>query len=189
MSGQNRPAAVNRTLLALIGLVLLAAGALTLGTAYGVLHRLPASRTLIPDNVRLASWVPYVVVIAAIVLGLLCLWWLAAQGRRRPKTGTWRLADDPEQGVTVLSAATAVDPLTADIDEYPGVRATGAWLSGASTQPRLLLRVRTEPETNLTELRQEIATHALPRLCQALDLDHLATTIHFEPTATAARVR
>lgn len=189
MNGHNRPAALNRTLLALLGVVLLAAGAFTLGTAYGVVHWLPARHTLVPTDRQLAPWAPYVVVVAAILVGLLCLWWLAAQAWRRPGTGTWRLTDDPDTGVTVLPAATAVDPLTAEIDEYPGVRGTAAWLSGHPADPRLLLRVRTAHDTNLVALRQEIATDALPRLCLALDLNAVSVTVHFEPTATAVRVR
>jgi hypothetical protein len=189
MSGHNRPAAANRTLLALLGLVLLAAGAFTLLTAYGVVHWIPKAHTVFPAGRQLTNWAPYAVVAAAVVLGLLCLRWLAAQGRKRPRTSSWQLADDPDTGVTVLSSATAVQPLADEVSEYPGVHAAGAWLSGHSGEPRLLLRVRTEHDTNLAALRQEITDEALPRLCQALDLTELDATIQFEPTAPASRIR
>lgn len=181
----NRPAKLNRALLTVIGLLLLVAGAFILLTAFGVWPWLPARQRLLPTGTTLASWAPYVVVVVAILLGLACLPWLAAQTIRRPKTNTWRLADDPDTGVTTISNTTAVDPLETDIENHQGVRSAHAWLTGHPADPHLVVRVRTEHDTQLDTLRDEIHGHALPRLRQALALEQLPTTVHIEPTTAA----
>jgi hypothetical protein len=179
MSDPNRPARLNRGLLVALGIVLLAAGAFTLLTGLGVLHVLRPDATLVVRGVRTQPWVPYVVAAAAIVLGLLCLRWLAAQGIRRPRTGTWRMEDDPERGTTLLAANTATAPLVADIQTYHGVHTANAWLCGDRDTPLLRLTVAAEPEADLPALRERIATHAVFRLRQALELPALPTSVQF----------
>jgi hypothetical protein len=185
----NRPSGVNRFLLTVLGLVLLAGAAFTLLSAFDVLNWVPDDATVIPAGIRLLPWVPYVVVAAAIVLALLCLLWLAAQGRRRPRTHTWRLDDDPDSGITRLSADVAVDPLVAEVEDLPGLRAAAAWLPGSPDGARLILRVRTEHDTDITALRASITTEAVPRLREALELSTLPTTVEFVPTAATTRTR
>lgn len=185
----NRPSGTNRFLLTVLGLVLLAGAAFTLLSAFDVVNWVPDRATVVPAGIRLLPWVPYVVVAAAILLALLCLLWLAAQARRRPKTQTWRLDDDPESGITRLSADVAVDPLVAEIEDFPGVRSAAAWLPGSPDDAQLILRVRTEHDADLTALRGSIATEAVPRLCEALELSGLPTTVEFVPTAATTRTR
>ncbi|HEY0807423.1 MAG TPA: alkaline shock response membrane anchor protein AmaP, partial [Pseudonocardiaceae bacterium] len=100
MSDPNRPARLNRGLLVLIALVLIATGTFTLATGLGVLNVLHPAAALVPTGAPAPPWVPYAATALAILLGLLCLRWLTAQAMRRPKTGTWRWARDPDRGVT-----------------------------------------------------------------------------------------
>jgi hypothetical protein len=189
MSNLNRPARLNRGLLILIGLVLIAAGAFTLGTGLGVLHLQRPASALIPTTAPPQPWVPYAVTALAILLGLLCLRWLTAQTMQRPKTGTWRWARDPDHGVTHLAADTATVPLLTDLHAYPGVTAATAWLSGNRHTPRLHLAITTEPDADLAALRHQIAEHALVRLRHALELSDLPTTIQFHLAAQRVRAR
>ncbi|MGH3436302.1 MAG: alkaline shock response membrane anchor protein AmaP [Sciscionella sp.] len=189
MSSPNRPARLNRGLLILVGVVLLAAGAFSVTTNLGVLHLLPNHDPLLPQHIRLASWVRYLAASVAILLGLGCLRWLVAQGFRRPKTGGWRMETTDDHGITSLDAALVADPLTTDVESYQGVRAAAAWLTGHRRDPTLHLIVRTEHDAELTAIRGQIETHAVPRLCQALDLDALPATVRFTPTATTTRAR
>jgi hypothetical protein len=177
MASPNRPARLNRTLLALTALVLLGAAAFALLTGFGVLTLLPSARPLTPAGVSLPAWVAYVTVVVAVVVGLLALRWLAAQAQRRPRTGTWRLEADPARGTTTLDARDAVDPLVSEIETYPGVHRASAWLSGTPLQPTLYLSVGTEDAADVTALRGRIDTEAVPHLCQALDLEHLPTEL------------
>lgn len=185
----NRPATLNRTVLFVAGIVLLAGGAFELTTAYGLLHLVPRDQSLRFLNGRPYHWTYYVAVVVAVVVGLLALRWLAAQTRRRPRTRRWRIGGDSERGVSTMDADTAAAPLTADLQSYPGVRAAVSSLAGPRHNPRLHVRLRTEYDADLTELRRRIHGHALPRLCAALELDTLPTTVHITPTGATTRTR
>ncbi len=95
----NRPARLNRALLFVAGVVLLAAGAFELAS-------------------RPRPWVAYVAVTVSIVIGLAALRWLAAQVLRRPRTQVWRLPVGPGRGVTTMHADAAAAPLVAEVGTY-----------------------------------------------------------------------
>jgi hypothetical protein len=175
----NRPARLNRFLIGLVGLVVLVGGLFVLGTGLGVLHWLPAGGAVLPTGTRLLSWVPWVAAVAAIIVGLLCVRWLAAQAVRRPKTRTWSLEDDPGQGVTRMAADTATDPFVADVRDCDGVTGASAWLVGSRTHPVLHVTVATGADTDLGQLRRQIVEHAVARLRQALELDDLPVMMQF----------
>lgn len=192
----NRPAALNRTLLALIGLVLLVAG--VAGLAFGLgrlrpfLPGLDPATPLLPPDPPVAAWAPWAAVVVAAVVGLLCLRWLVAQALRRPATGTWSLRPSASGGTTTLPADAAGDAVAADIEGYAGVRRATATLTGTRTAPLLQLEVTTEENTPVGALRDRISTHALPRLRAALDLDELPTSLLLRVDAarsTAPRAR
>lgn len=192
----NRPAALNRTLLALIGLLLLVAGAAGLASGLGqlrsVLPGLDPSAPLLPAGVTVLLWVPWVAIVAAVVVGLLCLRWLVAQALRRPATGTWSLRQGASGGSTTLPADAAGDAVAADIEGYTGVRKATATLTGTHEAPLLQLEVTTEENTPVGALRDRITAHALPRLCAALDLDDVPTSLLLRVDAarsTAPRAR
>ncbi len=181
MSSPNRPARLNRSLLALLGLVLTAAGAFVLAFGFGmlgaVLPGLDPTAPLIAPTAGVQPWVPYLAVAAMVVLGLLCLRWLIAQALRRPKTGTWRLHDDRTRGITRIDADVAADALADDVETYPGVNEATADLTGTKLEPVLHLVVTTEQNTLIGPLRTRIAEHALARLRQALELEGLTADL------------
>jgi hypothetical protein len=191
MSSANRPARANRTLLIVLGIVVLAAGAFSLLTSYGVLPTpgFGPDRPVITSGAPPLSWVRYVVVVVAILLGLACLWYLSRQTRRRPKARTWRLSGNAETGYTRLHTATAIEPLVSELENYPGVVAAAAWLSGGPDRPGLLIRLRTDHQADLPALREEIHTEAIPRLRAALELDEVPTSILVEPTTSHIRAQ
>jgi hypothetical protein len=175
----NRPARLNRTVLATLGLLLLLTGALVLLVGSGVAPTLTAHLPvradvpLLPTGYAAPAWLPWIGLAAAVVVGLAALWWLAAQTARTPATGTWQLADDLRSGTTELDTATAAAPLAEEISTYPGVRAATARLAGAHQHPHLHMRVTAEDNASLPHLRQRIDEGAVPRLIGALDLDAL----------------
>jgi hypothetical protein len=175
MAAPNRPARLNRALLALVGLVLLAAGTfgllVGLGALDGLLPGLDPTKPLIASGTHTGLWAPYTAIVAAVIIGLLCLRWLLAQVLRRPPASTWQLHADPARGFTRLPADAAADGLAADIETYPGVHTASADLTGTREHPTLQLAVTTEEGTSITALRDRIAAHALPRLCQALEVE------------------
>lgn len=179
MASPNRPARLNRTLLLLTAVVLLAAAAFTLLVAFEVLALVPAEQPLTPSSLSPPDWVPYVTIVVAVVVGLLALRWLLAQAQRKAKTGTWRLEADPTAGSTSLAAQDAVAPLVDEIEGYPGVHRASARLAGTASRPRLYLTVGTEDAADITEVRRRIDTEAVVRLRQALDLPTLPAEVLF----------
>lgn len=190
MSTPNRPARLNRTLLAITGLVLLLAGAFSLAFGLGllrnVLHGLDPTGPLLPAQLDPPTWVAYVTIVVAVVVGLLCLRWLLAQALRRPKTATWRLPGDSGRGATRLDTDHAADSIAADIAAYRGVAKANATLTGPRAQPVLHLVVHTETGTDIGPLRERITTHALPRLRHALELDTLPADLLLRLDTTPA---
>ncbi|SFA77046.1 hypothetical protein SAMN05216266_101326 [Amycolatopsis marina] len=190
MTSLNRPARLNRALLALIGALLLAGGVFVLFTHFGVLRVLDPADPLVPGTGAPPTWVYYVVAAGAVLLGLLALRWLLTQAARRPKTRTWELHQQPEQGSTRLDADVATGPLVAEIEAVSGVDWASASLSGERQDAVLYLVVGAERGANLGELRQRIEQDAVPRLRQALDLESLPSQVEFRLTNRApARAR
>jgi hypothetical protein len=163
----NPPARLNRTLLALVGLLLLAAGAGGLAVGFGLLPAVDPNRPLVPAAIALAGWAPYAAVVGGVVLGLLVLRWLLAQAHRRPSGGVWEL------GGTALPTSAAAAAVAQDITAYRGVSAATATLSGPPTAPTLHLDVAVATDASVAGLRHRIAAEALPRLRGALELDDL----------------
>ncbi|AXB43713.1 alkaline shock response membrane anchor protein AmaP [Amycolatopsis albispora] len=190
MTALNRPARLNRSLLGVVGLVLLAAGGFALGTYSGRLTLLDRTGSLVPGTAAPPTWALYAATAAAIVAGLLALRWLLAQLTRKPKTHTWRLDTDPAAGRTELAAGTAVAPFVDEVGGYPGVDSASATLAGPRTAPALAVTLRVHQDGDLTAIRQRLDTEGLPRLRQALDLTTLPVTLEFRFTSTpSARIR
>jgi hypothetical protein len=190
MTTANRPARLNRTLLALTGLVLLAAGGFALATRFEWLRVVDRDGPLIPTPGSPPTWAFYAAAAAAILLGLLCVRWLAAQAFRRPKSGTWRLDSDADVGTTRIDTPIAVRPLTAEVGGYPGVSSVSATLSGPREAAVLHLWVVADSGADLGEIRERVEEYGLPRFRQSLDLEFVTVKIEFRFTAkTGTRAR
>lgn len=182
----NRPARLNRVVLAILGVLTLTAGGFVLLLGIGVLRvpvpvpisvpvpvQISAGAPLIPANTTLQSWVPWAVAPASTLVALLSLRWLVAQTIRRPHSSEWQLAPDTGRGSTRIDSDAAVEPLREEIADYPGVLSAAAHLTGPRHYPQLHLRVTTDDRADITDLRRQIDTEAIPRLTQALDLPAL----------------
>jgi hypothetical protein len=190
MTGRNRPAGLNRAGLAVVGVVLLAAGGFAVATHLGVLTVVDPRSALVPGTEPPPTWVLYVVAAVAIIAATLMIRWLLAQLVRTPRTHTWRLEQDADRGRTELASSTATAPLVGELTTYTGVRAAHATLAGTQDAPALALVINLEQDGDLTAIRERIGTDGLPRLRQALDLDALPVTVEFRVTTkTGARVR
>ena len=184
----NRPARLNRAVLGILGLLILAAAAFVLLVGTGILRAvlpIPARRTAPRRPVTPPPWVPWAVAAVAIIVGLLALRWLIAQTIRRPRTGTWQLAPDTSAGTTHIDSDTAAAPLADEITDYPGVHSATARLTGPRQHPRLYLRVSTDDRADISDLRHRIDTEAIPHLIQALDLPDLPADLLLRLDAAA----
>jgi hypothetical protein len=189
----NRPARLNRTVLALLGLLCLAAGGVVMLIGTGLLGDLPpvpADAPLLPPGLVLPGWGPSAVAAVAVVIGLLALRWLIAQTIRHPGSSNWQLSPDTTTGTTHIDSDAAARPLADEIEDYPGVRSATASLTGPRQHPHLYLRVSADDHADISDLRRRIGANAIPHLTQALNLPALtADTLLRLVTASGARTR
>jgi hypothetical protein len=166
-----RGGAVNRVLLALVGLLLLALGGSVLAVGLGAPppHWWPHSG---PHDVLLsraerthwrdAGWWWPTVIAALAVLVLLALWWLTSTLRPR------RLAEvrvDTGDGDTALLRGRALESVMAmDTARQQGVAHTELLLTGRRTTPAvrawLQLEPHVDPATALADFTAQALTHA-----------------------------
>jgi hypothetical protein len=169
----NRPAQLNRVLLALAGLALDVAGGYVLAAHFGRLGWVDTRATLVAHDAARPTWVLWTVAAVAVAAGLGCLRWAIVQLPRPERRARWSARAMDSGDTAVLDTRTACAPATADIEGYDGVRAARARLSGPGRGHGLHLVVTASPDTDVTALRERIRTHAVPRLRQALELDVL----------------
>lgn len=181
MTDLNRPARLNRFLLAILGAALVAGGGFAIAAGSGWLPVDPATAIAAGTDLP-PTWVLYAIAGVAVVLALLCLRWLTAQLARKPKTHTWRFENDQDTGHTELAARIATTPFVTDIAAYRGIHTAHADLSGPRHAPTLAVLVTTEHGADLDDIRHRLDTHGVPRLREALDLTSLPVTVEFRFT-------
>ncbi|MGW2779407.1 alkaline shock response membrane anchor protein AmaP [Streptomyces olivaceoviridis] len=153
--------ALNRTLLALAGLVLLGGGLLVLFAGLDLYRRHdlipPAGWPLItPDDVLLASadrarwsgqgWWWWPAVIAALALAaLLALWWLLAQLSRRRPGGLPVGGTPPREGVELRDRALS-DAIATEAGALPGVKRAAVRITGRPAHARAHVTLTLTPE-------------------------------------------
>jgi hypothetical protein len=171
----------NRIALLLIGLALL------LGGVYGLLRglnawpaRLGAPHALIIDKptrhwVADQPWFWPTVAAVAVLVFLLALWWLIAQGQTRVLRRV-ELEPDPRRGATHLPARAVTGALQNDLAASPYLRHSTAALTGTASNPRLVLGVTMASDADPAEAVGRIG-QALGRLREALENDSLNATV------------
>ncbi|GAA3796418.1 hypothetical protein GCM10022226_14640 [Sphaerisporangium flaviroseum] len=190
----HRTAVVNRIGLALVGLILLVAGAAALARGLGLASGLLGSRTSPVVSKAIAaytarnSWFWPALAIVALLVTLLALRWLLHQAR----TGTIRyvnLEPDPGHGATHLSsraAAAALEDDVADSVHQEGAARSErvhATLDGAPSAPHLALAVVLPDRADPTAARHGIQ-RAVDRLRRSLETDRLPATVQMHTTRT-----
>ncbi|MFC8381240.1 alkaline shock response membrane anchor protein AmaP [Nocardia sp. NPDC057272] len=191
MTSANRPARLNRGLLGLLGILLVAAGGLLITAHFGAFGQGSREAAVVPGTEEPPRLVLYLVIAGAVVLVLAALRWLAAQFTRLPKSAVWQVGAADGLGRTQLVSSTAAEPVAVDVETYAGVRSATARLSGNALAPELHLLVTTDPTADLTALRRRILEHAVARLRTALDLSAIPVTVEFRiaDRGRAARAR
>ncbi|MGW0815005.1 alkaline shock response membrane anchor protein AmaP [Streptomyces viridiviolaceus] len=159
---------VNRVLLGLVGLVLLALGGSVLAVGLGAAapswwihdgrHDVllsAAERTRWRD----AGWWWPVVIAALAVLLLLALWWLVAVVRRRRLAEV--LVDTGDGEGAVLRGRALEGVLTQEADRVDGVTGAKVRLTGRRAAPKTRVRLRLEPHVDPGTALNDLTTHAL----------------------------
>ncbi|MGW3012827.1 alkaline shock response membrane anchor protein AmaP [Streptomyces sp. NPDC001219] len=181
-------AKTNRTLLALLGLVLLGGGLLVLAGGAEIYRRrllvppagwplTTARDVLVPsaDQTRwtgLSWWWPATIAALALLL-LLALAWLLSQRRRHPRQLT--VADSSEETVTVSNHALS-DALTTDLTMLQGVRGGHALFYGDHTHPQARIGLTLGPGTSPEQILEGLHD-AVERARRSAGWDNLPTRV------------
>jgi hypothetical protein len=171
---------VNRTLLGLLGLLLLAAGGLGLAVSFGALG--DAGTPVLPQAVRDFAeqpWFWWAVAGICLVLALLGLRWLLAQ-LQTDRVGRLDLTSDDRDGLTTVHAGALTDAVEAEAEGLRGVSGASAHLLDRGGG-RLVLAVDLAEYADIAEIRQTLEDRVVAHARQAIDDPDLPVDIELRP--------
>ena len=176
---------LNRLLVALLGLLLLAGGVLALVRSFGGFGaRLADDRLLTDAQTRFAErtspWFWVAVAAVALLVALLALRWLLAQ-LRSDRIGDIELEPDPRTGATTLHPGAVTAAVCEEIESYRGLRRARPRLLHDQPHPDLVLDLDLDDRAHLPATRRRIESEAVPHTLQALGLGHLPTRLTLRP--------
>lgn len=182
---------LNRTWLAVIGLLLLLIGLASTAIGTGLLARAVSSGPVAGDHL-LGPWASdffaYTVAVIAVglvaaLVALLGLGWLLAQVPRTNAAGAYRLQDDVATGLTSVSPNVLTDALSTDLQTLPGVTGADAVLRGTAHEPELTVRLTANDRTDIQALLRSVQAGPVVNLTTALGapLAQLAVQVDISP--------
>jgi hypothetical protein len=177
---------LNRVLLALLGLLLLAAGAAVLLAGSGLLGDDVSRRRLVHPQVsdfvaRHDQWLWPVVAVLALLLSLLALRWLLLQ-LQTDRIDAVDLTQFRRSGETHVDAAAVTSALVEAVEQCPGVDSGTARLVRVRGRAQLLLHVRLADRADLAATREQLAHGPIRELAQALGEDSPEVVVELEPS-------
>lgn len=184
---------MNRGVLALLGTVLLGAGAFGLARGFGWLGEDARSEAVVGAEMRRragdAGWVsPTVAAAVALVVAYLAWRWLRAQLRTAPTLAEAELpAPDPDEPATRVRVGAILDAVTADVERHPEVVAAGGRLGPEAEPFALHVDVTVADGARVEEVRDHFDAVVVPRLRQAVEADELVAHLRFD-TSSGHRV-
>ncbi|MEO7060895.1 MAG: hypothetical protein ABI083_14335 [Lapillicoccus sp.] len=182
---------LNRTWLAVIGLLLLLSGLLSTAVGTGLLGRVVSGGPS-TDGHLLGAWAGdlfthtlavLVVGLIALLLGLLGLGWLLAQVPRTNAAAVYRLQDDARTGLTTISPSVLTAAVSTDVRALPEVTGADAVLRGTATAPELTVRVTVNDHADVPALLRSLQAGPAAHLETALEapLARLAVQVDISP--------
>jgi hypothetical protein len=180
---------LDRVLLTLFGLVLVAGGTVVLLAGFGVLGAdtenattlTPPMRSFAADN----GWFWPTVGILASLVALAALTWLAAQFSTG-RLGRLAVTQDAF-GSAYIDGSAVADAVAEDADRDDGVHHASARLLGGPGDPLVRLVLAMEPAADVVSTRRYAEMEVLDRVRQALDRPNLRGQVELEPTDVPAR--
>ncbi|HSL38543.1 MAG TPA: hypothetical protein VK883_17120 [Arthrobacter sp.] len=167
---------LNRTWLAILGILCLAAGTALLlqtnGTLQTLLSTAPAWQSVVAGDLQafLAQpWVAATALLIGVIIGVLGLLWIIAQIPRKNRAGAYRLHDDGSQGFTLCDPSVLAAAVEKQINTLPGVVTSAALLRGTAMAPDLTLKVTVNDRADVRDVIHRIQTTTLPELSSALE--------------------
>lgn len=184
---------VSRTLLSLLGLLLLAGGGLGLATGLGAFGDRRADQPVLSEQTRAFAethdWYWFAVGGAAAVVALLALWWLLVQVRSSDAAGTLHLETDQTGGASLLSPGAIEDAVATEARSYLGISGARARVTGDSQPLGLQLVATLDGRRPTGELRERLEDGAVAHARTALELPALPVRLelHLSPVRAGSR--
>jgi len=167
---------VNRVVLVLLGLVLVAAGAAILASALGAFGQAVSDRAVLDretdDYLVENAWVWWAAAGVCLLIAILALRWLLAQLTTN-RVGRVVLQRGRAEGDTVVRGAAISAAVEDDVESFYGVRTARLRLYGDQTAPTARLAVDVDDRADLAELRERIEHEAVTSLRRCLDVPSL----------------
>lgn len=163
---------LNRVLLTIIALMLIAAGTTGLLFGLGALGQDRASDLVLSGKVEQfvveqAPWFWPLVAVVLMVLALLALRWLLQQ-LRTDRVGDLDLTEHRNRGETRVDVAAVTDALVEATQRCAGVDSASARVVQVRGDDRLVLSVRLADRADIAEVRRQLATGPLTDLRHVL---------------------
>jgi hypothetical protein len=171
--------ALNRVVLTLIGLLLLAAGALGIATGAGAFGK--GHTALLADSTRdfarTTGWFWWAVAGGALLLALLGLVWLLDQ-LRSDRASRLDVTTDDRDGVTMVHSGALTDAVAQETESLRGVTGASAQIRDRHGK-RLLLAVSLSDHADMGELRRALEENVVTHARQAIEDPGLPVDIEF----------
>lgn len=178
-----------RSLLGVLALVLLAAGALALVVGSGLLGRFRAGRPVLDP--LLEGWVganrvPFLAGAAAlgVVLVVVGIWWLLRSLRPEGRPDV-PLADDG--GTATITSGALAAAVRSDAEQVAGVSRARVRMAGTEQRPHLRLALSLQEGADVRGVWAELDDEVLDRARRALGTERLPAAIHFRLDRAAGR--
>lgn len=169
----NRVDGVNRTLLLLLGIVLLAAGVAALALGLGAFGDARAQSAVLPGGLidfvgSNGAWFWPLVAVVSLLLAYLGWRWLKAQFPAPRRVDDIDLTDDPKEGFTRARANGPAHGFAQDVARHPSVDTAKARMLSNGSAPQIGLRVDVFENGDIESVREHVGGPALERLRRTL---------------------
>lgn len=166
-------AGANRTGLIIVGLIFLVAGLAVLALSFGLAAAVAPSLT--PDAklqpVAAVFALPFsavIALVAALILAIIGVRWLAAQVPRKDSAKPLRMQEDARSGVTTVTANVIAAAVEDDLGDTPEVVDAQAILRGTARRPELVLHVDVDERADVDAVVADIADRVTRNASHAL---------------------
>ncbi|MDA4829671.1 MULTISPECIES: hypothetical protein [Actinomycetes] len=177
----------NRTVLLLLGLLLLIGGVLLGLVATGTAATIPGLDRWAPDSTAtlgslLGPAGQYLLIIGittTVIAAIFALWWLLHQIPTKAPTTSYRLSEDADHGTVTLEPPVLARAVEDQLQALPGITGAHAELAGSARHPQLLATLTLAPRTDVQRVLGQVYTTVIADLeaCLETGLDHVGLEI------------
>jgi hypothetical protein len=187
----SRANGVNRVVLAVLGLLLVAAGVLGLALGAGAFGEERSTGQVLPQEVATfpdeRPWFWWAVVGGLLLIAVLALFWLLAQLKTDRATRLDRTTD-ARDGYTTLHASALIHAVEDEAMGLTGVTGASANLREHGG-PHMSLRVELADSANIADVRTRLEDEVVAHLREAVGDSGFPVIVDLRPAATRTRQR